>query len=578
MLSFVKTNASIGLLLTLTACAGMSTKSLESQQLASINAPNSPVDPLNVRAQADYQFIVGDVYSREGKPAQAIKFFEKVAALDPNSAAVHLRLSTEYQKTKKNKEALKHAELAVQKDGNNIEARLVLAKLYSAEKNYDKAISEYNTVLKLDPKNTDAPVYIGALYADKKEYAKAEQYYNNLLKDSKYSAPHEIHYYLGLIRLEQKGAQHEAAAEAAFKKALKSKDDYEDALVSLTDLYLKQKNRGKALALCLDFQKQHGFVASVADKISQIYIDDGNMDKAYEQFEVIAGGANSSLEAQMKMALILIKQKRHPQAIASLKHILAQSPSAHAARYYLAAVYEELGDAENAIRNFMMVPATSEHFSDSIVHAAYLLKGQGKVNQALTLTENGLKSNAGKAQMYTMYASLLDAKADYLGAARVLEKGLSKYSHNVGLLFQHALILDRLGQKTAMIEQMKKVLELEPDHVQSMSYLAFSMAEMNQQLPEAEKLARRALELNPQDGYVMDTLGWVLFKQKRFAESVQVLEKAFAQQSSASIIAEHLGDAYSMQSQTVKANAMYTKAAALSSDKKRASQIRGKIQ
>jgi Tfp pilus assembly protein PilF len=69
-------------------------------------------------------------------------------------------------------------------------------------------------------------------------------------------------------------------------------------------------------------------------------------------------------------------------------------------------------------------------------------------------------------------------------------------------------------------------LAIEPDHVQSLSYLAFSMAELNQTLPEAEKLARHASELAPKDGYVLDTLGWVLYKQKKFSESIKVLEKA----------------------------------------------------
>jgi uncharacterized protein HemY len=76
----------------------------------------------------------------------------------------------------------------------------------------------------------------------------------------------------------------------------------------------------------------------------------------------------------------------------------------------------------------------------------------------------------------------------------------------------------------------------------------------------------------------MDTLGWVPFKQKRFSESIVVLEKALATQSSASIIAEHLADAYLMQSQTEKAKEMYKKAVSLTTDEVRASKIRGKLQ
>nr|BFD67621.1 tetratricopeptide repeat protein [Bdellovibrio sp. HAGR004] len=571
MLPSFKTPASIALLLTLTACSSLPKKE---SSIPDSRAENSTI---NTRSQADYNFILAEVSSHEGKPERSIELFEKVLAMDPASPTVHMRLSAEYLKADKMDKAIFHAQQAVQQDPKNIEAQLFLGGLYSAEKLYDKAISQYTLVLRLQPENEEAPVYIGSLYADKKDYKKAEQFFKSLLNNPNYETPHVAYYYLGLIRQDQDGVKHQVAAEKAFKKSLALKPDYEDGVVSLANFYLKNNDRTKALALCLEFQKQNRFNRSVADIIAQIHIESGEADKAYEQLEVIAGNSEDSLENQMKMALLLIEQKRFHLAAAKLKDIVTKSPSADSARFYLAAVYEETGAVDSAIHEYMLVPPSSAHFSEAVVHAAHLLKGLGKINQALDVTEKGLKTKADQPQVYTMYASLLDAKSDYLGAARILEEGLNKFSKNVALLFQHALMLDRLGQKDSMIAQMKKVLELEPNHVQSMSYLAFTLAEMNLHLPEAEKLARRALELQPTDGYVLDTLGWVLFKQKRFAESIQVLKKAYGYQSSASIIAEHLADAYVMESMTEEAKAMYNKAAGLTTDEARTRQIRNKL-
>lgn len=573
-----KTTACIAPLLILTACGSLPMKEATTSLRASnIVIPTSASDPLNIRTEADYNYILGELYGREGKTTEAIERLEKVLAVDNASSAIHMRLSAEYLKVDEITKAIFHVEQAVAKDPQNIEAHLVLGALYSQEKLFDKAISQYSTVLLLEPTNNEAPIYIGTLYADKKDYKKAEHYFKSLLKSSSYETPHMVHYYLGLIHMDREGAKHQLVAESAFKRSLELKPDYEDAVVSLANLYLKQNNRTKALSLCLEFQKKNPFNRNVGDIIAQINIEDGDLDKAYEQFEYIAGNSESSLDLQMKMALLLIEQKRLHLAAAKLKEIVAEFPTANSAHYYLAAIYEETGATENAVREYMQVPASSPHFSDAVVHAAHLLKGLGKLNQALDVTEKGLKSKAEKPQVYTMYASLLDAKSDYLGAARVLEQGLTKFAQNAGLLFQHAVMLDRLGKKDGMIAQMKKVLEIEPDNVASMSYLAFSFAELNQHLPEAEKLARRALQLQPNDGYVLDTLGWVLFKQKKFSESIQILEKAYDYQSSASIIAEHLADAYSMQSMTEEAKRMYNKAVGLTTDETRASEIRSKI-
>lgn len=573
----VKTIASMTLLLILTACGSLPAKKTPiNHRVQNLVIPSSVSDPLNIRTEADYNFILGEVYSREGTSARAIELFEKVLAMDQNSPTVHMLLSAEYLKIDKMTEAIFHAKQAVHKDPKNIEMHLFLGGLYSEEKLYDKAISQYNIVLRLQPKNDEAPIYIGSLYVDKKDYKKAEQYFKSLLKNPNYETPHMAHYYLGLTHLAQEGAKHSLAAESAFKNSLKLKPDFEDAVISLANLYLQQSHRSKALSLCLEFQKQSPFNRNVADIIAQTYIKSGEFDKAYEQLEFIADN-EASLEVQMKMALILIEQKRFDLAASKLKELVTKSPTSDTARYYLAAVYEETGAVENAIHEYMLVSPSSEHFSEAIVHAAHLLKGLGKLNQALDITKKGLKTKADQPQVYTMYASLLDAKSDYLEAARVLEEGLTKFSQNTGLLFQHALMLERLGKKDVMVSQMKKILTIEPNHVQSMNYLAFTLAELNQHLPEAERLARRALELEPTDGYVLDTLGWVLFKQKKFSESVQVLEKAYGYQSSASIIAEHLADAYSMRSMTEEAKAMYNKAVDLATDETRASQIRSKL-
>jgi tetratricopeptide (TPR) repeat protein len=564
------------LLLTLTACGSMPTKEKSSKQVQSILAPSSVSDPLNVRAEADYHFIQGDVLSREGKSMKAIEHFEKVVKLDPTSAALYLRLSTEYQKVNKNKEAILNAEKAIEKDAKNVAAHFALGGLLSAEKSYDKAIEQYNIVLRVQPKNSDAALNVGSLYAIQKDYKKAELYFNSLLKDPNFELPHLVHYYIGLMKLDQKAPQYEMAAETAFKKSLKVKPDHEDALLSLANLYLYQKNPGKAVALCQEYQKKEQFSAKVADLIAQTYIDNGEFDKAYEQLDYTAAHSENTLDAEMKMALILIKSKRYSQATEKLGEILTKNPQADQARYYLAAVHEESGDKKNAIREYMLIPQSSEHYPEAMAHAAFLLKGLGKINQALNLTTQGLKTKADP-QLYIMHASLLEAKADYTAATRILEEGLSKYSKNTELRFQHAIMLDRLGKKDAMMAQMKKVLEIAPDHVQSLSYLAFSLAERNQNLSDAEKMARQASELAPQDGYVLDTLGWVLYKQKNYSESVKVLEKAHEYQPLASIIAEHLADAYLMHSQTDKAKAMYNKAAGLTTDMTRANKIRSKL-
>lgn len=578
MHSSFKTTLSVATLLIVTACSSLPMKETSpSPRTQNIILSTSSLDPLNIRTEADYNFILGELYSREGNSIQSIAHLEKVLAVDEASPSVHMQISSEYLKSGEVKKAILHVEKAVANDPKNIEAHLVLGGLYSQEKHYDKALNQYNVVLSLQPTNTEAPLYMGSIYTENKDYKKAEYYFKSLLKNPQYTTPHLVHYYLALLQIEREGIKNLSAAERDLKKSLELKPDYEDAVTDLAKLYLQQKNPKKALAICLDFQKNNDFNRKVADIVAQILIEDGEPDKAYSQLEYIVSHSEQSLEIQMKMALLLIEQKRLHLAAGKLKEIIAKYPTLDSARYYLAAVYAETGATEKAIFEYMQVPPSSTHFSDSVVHAAHLLKSLGKINQALEITKKGLKLINSEPQIYTLYASLLDAKADYLGALKILEQGLAKFAKNAGLLFQHAVMLDRLGKKEGMIVQLKKVLELDPNHVESMSYLAFSLAELNQHLTEAEWLARRAFELQPNNGYVADTLGWVLFKQERFSESIEILKQAHSFQSSESIIAEHLADAYLMHSMAEEAKNMYTIAVSLTTNEARAQQIRSKM-
>lgn len=535
------------------------------------------LDPFYMRTQADYYFSMGEAYSLEGNPTKAIESFKMTLVYDQNSPTVNMRLAAEYLKQGMISESLAQAEEASKKDEKNVDAHLLLGGLYSTMKSYPKAMEQYNIVLKIAPTNTEAPLYIGALYSEQKQSDKAVKYFESLIKNPDYPSPYLAYYYIGRVRMEQSGAKYQKAAEEAFKKSLQAKSDFADAALSLGALYSKSKHDDKAIALYRTFQKENTPSPKIAEVLSQTFIEQGKFDLAYEQLEVLEQSSEEPLNVKMKMALILIEQKKYAPAIDKLEQVLRDAPESDKVRFYLGAVYEETQQNEKAVREFKKIPATSTFFGEAIVHSAYLLKGMNRLDEAIEVIQKGLAEKKDQPQIYAMYASLLDEKSDYKGAAKLLEQGLDKFPDNAQLRFYYGTINDRLGKRDVVISEMKKVLEIDPDHVQGLNYLAFTWAEMNMNLPDAEKLARRAMELDPHDGYVLDTLGWILYKQNKYNESVKFLEAAYKAQATVSIIAEHLGDVYYKQSLVEKAKKMYRKAADLETDKNKVREIRNKI-
>lgn len=159
----------------------------------------------------------------------------------------------------------------------------------------------------------------------------------------------------------------------------------------------------------------------------------------------------------------------------------------------------------------------------------------------------------------------------------MLDKAVRKFPTHTQLKFFLGSMYDRVGNREATIKSMKEVVDIDKDHVQALNFLAYIYAELSRSLPEAESLARRALHLSPNDGYILDTVGWVLFKRGKTKESIKYLEAAIKSKKDESIVAEHLGDAYYRFELVEKAKKMYIKAVMLTKDVGKKSKLREKI-
>lgn len=538
---------------------------------------NGTLDDVYIRTQADYHFSVGEALSFEGQHLKAVEAFKMVLLYDPQSPQVHLRLAAEYVRMGMITESLEHAEIAAQKKTDYVDAYLLLGGIHSTLKLFTKAIENYQNVLKYDPSNTEAPLYLGAVYAETKKFDLALKEFNRLANNENYETPHLAYYYIGRLRTDQEGAENINLAKVAYRKAIALKPSHLESVYALSEILEKEGKSSDALKLLVQFQRDHGPSNRVAEVLAQKYLEAEDYDSALKQLEILEDASEDPIGVKLRMALVLIEKKQFPVAAEKLHDVLRQVPESDKIRFYLAAVYEEMGAADQAIENFRRIPAESPFYGEAMVHAGYLLKKQNKLDQAISVIGKAIEARDDVPQFYAIYASLLDEKGSYKDAVSLLEKGVQKFPDQVQIRFFLGTIYDRLGDKKQVVEHMTRVVEMDPNHVQGLNYLAYTYAEKDANLGEAEKLVRRALVLEPNDGYILDTLGWILFKQGKTREAVRVLEAAHRHLPTEAIIAEHLGDAYYKLQLNEKARGMYLRAFETETDTSKRQQIEAKI-
>jgi pentatricopeptide repeat protein len=128
-----------------------------------------------------------------------------------------------------------------------------------------------------------------------------------------------------------------------------------------------------------------------------------------------------------------------------------------------------------------------------------------------------------------------------------------------------------------MVNQMKEILRLEPDHADAMNYLGYSYADRGIHLDDALKLVQKAMTLKPNMGYITDSLGWVYFKLGQYEKASVELEKANQLTPDDPIITEHLADSYSKLHRVEKAIELYEKALKLDPKPDQIERLKSKI-
>ena len=140
-------------------------------------------------------------------------------------------------------------------------------------------------------------------------------------------------------------------------------------------------------------------------------------------------------------------------------------------------------------------------------------------------------------------------------ALKVLKAGLEEFPDSTNILYDYALMAENLGQYELMEDLLQRIITLDSHHQQAYNALGYSLADRNIRLDEAYTLIDKALKLAPDDPYIMDSMGWVLFRQGKLEKAEQYLRKAYAIRAD-NEIAVHLAEVLWVKGERQEAKAL----------------------
>ncbi|MDP1733358.1 MAG: tetratricopeptide repeat protein [Sulfuritalea sp.] len=210
------------------------------------------------------------------------------------------------------------------------------------------------------------------------------------------------------------------------------------------------------------------------------------------------------------------------------------------ARFYLGQIADQAGRLEEAVRWYDLV-AAGEHAMPAKVRAAQVLLRQNKLDEARERLAAARAGTPGDSRLVVAEAQLLRDAGRHADAFAFLVKALEVQPDQPELLYETALTAEKLGYVDVMERHLRRLIALKPDSAQAYNALGYSLADRNLRLDEAAQLIDKALSLTPDDPFILDSKGWVLFRQGKPAAALEALQKAYAQKPDAEIAA-HIGE------------------------------------
>lgn len=208
----------------------------------------------------------------------------------------------------------------------------------------------------------------------------------------------------------------------------------------------------------------------------------------------------------------------------------------------LAQAAEQLGDFK-AAQAWLDQIDDPQRALEVELRRASLLARQGRMDEAVQLVRQAPESNEGEARAKLLAeAQLLRESKLYEQANQVLDKANLRFVNDTDILYEQAMLAEKLDRVDDMERLLRRVMELRPDYYHAYNALGYSLADRGLRLPEAKALIQRALELAPGEPFIIDSLGWAEYRMGDRTESIKHLRQAYQARPDAEIAA-HLGEA-----------------------------------
>jgi len=274
---------------------------------------------------------------------------------------------------------------------------------------------------------------------------------------------------------------------------------------------------------------------------ARLLVGDKRYDDARAQFRRLLSGNPDNSDILYATGILSLQLNDTQEAEKHLKRFVEIGRGdLNPARFYLGQIADQAGRADEALRWYDQVES-GEHAGPARVRGAQVLLRLNRLDEARARLAAARSDTPGDTRLLVAEAQMLRDAGRHAEAYALLAEALKAQPDQPDLLYETALAAEKLGYVDLLESHLRRLISLQPDSAQAYNALGYSLADRNLRLDEAAQLIDKALSLAPEDPFILDSKGWVLFRQGKPAAALDALQKAYGQKPDAEIAA-HIGE------------------------------------
>ena len=488
--------------------------------------------PVSSNAMATFYYLKYLDLAKAKKYNDATKAIKQAISYNPSPELYieYARLLLTLKNIKKAREILK---LGLQKNPGNRDLVFFLADIYTFDKKFYNAYSLLKIYLKENQKDIQAREKIAKILFEEKKFQNALKY---LLAIPEKNRNFKIHYFLGKCYLKigdrTRGIYH-------LKKATELNPDFFRGWAELAYQYELSNDLISAEKIYSRLLSQGFSNKELILRLIDINIKLNKPEKAYS----LAQDMISDPKDVLDVVGLFLKGEFYNQSEQLLKTIENFKDEYPKISYYNAIIeLKKYNDIKKAIKSLEDIKPDSKIYPAALEFRMKLLLNLKKYEEAAQILEKQIEKHPDKIPLYLLLSEVYIMNEKYEKAKMILDKALKKEPDNVDLLFQLGTVYYKLKDIKKSLSVMEKILKINPNHASALNFVGYTLIDEDLDLKKGYKFVKKALTLEPENGYFLDSLAWYYYKIKDYKMAWEKIKKAIKKTSIDPTIWEHYGD------------------------------------